>query len=150
MRGQTMTEFAYVATALLLFLSGIMMVGEAVLAYNNLSSAAEEAVRYAVANGPNSPNPASQSSIEAIAINIAPQLHLTGSTFDSGGNLLTTGNVTATWPTDTTMTPASGSPVWQDAKVVINYNYSLKIPFMSAITLHLTATSQMLESQGPS
>jgi Flp pilus assembly protein TadG len=56
-RGQTFTEFAYVATAFLLLTTAVMMMGEAVLAYNSMSSAADEAVRYAVANGPNSPIP---------------------------------------------------------------------------------------------
>lgn len=129
-----------VATAFLLFLAGIMMMAEAVMAYNNMASAAEEAVRYAVANGPNSTSPASQSTIEQVAVNVAPQLHLTctGCPNNSGG-----GNVTSSWITDANMS------TWQDAKVVINYNYSLKIPFMTGVTLHLTATSQMLESQGP-
>jgi Flp pilus assembly protein TadG len=145
-RGQTGVEFAWVATAFLLFIAGVMMMGEAVMAYNSMSAAAEEAVRYAVANGPNSINPASLASIQQIAVNTSPQLHLTQTTYDSNGNILTTGNVTASWVTDPNMASGSG---WKDALVVITYNYSLKIPFMSAITLHLTATSQMMESQGP-
>jgi len=134
-RGQTATEFAGVATAFLLLLTSVMMMGEAVMAYNSMSSAAEEAVRYAVANGPNSPNPASQTAIEQIAVNIAPQLHLTM----SNGN--TSGNVTASWVTDANLSTR------QDAKVVISYDYALKIPFMTKVTLHLTATSQMMASQ---
>ncbi len=130
-----------VATAFLLFLSGVMFMGEAVMAYNSMSSAAEEAVRFAVANGPNSLNPASAASIEQVAVNVAPQLHLTCA--DGSGNN-GNGNVTSTWINDPNMSGRN------DAKVVINYNYSLKIPFMSAITLHLTATSQMLEAQGSS
>lgn len=139
-RGQSAVEFSMVATAFLLFLSGVMFMGEAVMAYNSMSSAAEEAVRYAVANGPNSLNPATQATIEQVAVNIAPQLHLTctGCPGNSGS-----GNVTSSWVSDPSLSGRN------DALVVINYNYSLKIPFMSAVTLHLTATSQMLESQGP-
>lgn len=133
-----------IAAAFLLFLAGVMFMSEAVMAYNNIASAAEEAVRYAVANSPNSNSPATSSAIEAIAANTAPELHLTSTTFDSNNNILSQGNVTATWVTDGNMS------TWQDAKVVINYNYSLKIPWMSAVTLHLSATSQMMESQGPS
>lgn len=130
-----------VATAFLLFLSGVMFMAEAIMAYNSMSSAAEEAVRYAVANGPNSQNPASQATIEQVAVNVAPQLHLTctGCPGNSGN-----GNVTSSWISDPNMNGRN------DAKVVINYNYNLKIPFMSAVTLHLTATSQMLEAQGSS
>ncbi len=134
-RGQMMTEFAGVASAFLLLLIAVMMMGEAVMAYNSMSNAAEEAVRYAVANGPNSPNPASQTAIEQVAVNVAPQLHLT---ITSGG---TTGNVTSSWVTDANISTR------EDAKVVINYNYALKIPFMTSVTLHLTATSQMMASQ---
>jgi Flp pilus assembly protein TadG len=130
-----MTEFAGVASAFLLLLIAVMMMGEAVMAYNSMSNAAEEAVRYAVANGPNSPNPASQTAIEQVAVNVAPQLHLT---ITSGG---TTGNVTSSWVTDANISTR------EDAKVVINYNYALKIPFMTSVTLHLTATSQMMASQ---
>jgi|HubBroStandDraft_5_1064220.scaffolds.fasta_scaffold232862_2 Flp pilus assembly protein TadG len=142
-RGQSAVEFAMVATAFFLFISGVMMMGDAVLAYNSMSAAADEAVRYAVANGPNSSSPATQATIEQVAVSIVPQLHLTctGCPGNSGN-----GNVTSSWVTDTNMT-ASG---WQDAKVVINYPYVLKIPFMSSVTLNLTATSQMMESQGPS
>jgi Flp pilus assembly protein TadG len=118
-----------VATAFLLMLSGVMMMGEAVLAYNSMSSAAEEAVRYAVANGPNSPVPATTAQIQQIAISTAPEVPLKAS------------NVTVTWPTDANLSTRS------DAKVVVSYDYPLKIPFMSKVTLHLSATSQMMASQ---
>jgi hypothetical protein len=98
-------------------------------------------VRYAVANGPNSPNPATQTAIEAIAVNVAPQLHMTESTFNSNGSVDYQGNVTATWVTDSYISTR------QDARVVINYNYVLKIPWLSSVTLHLSATSQMMASE---
>jgi len=132
-RGQGAVEFSMVATACLLFLTSIMIMGEAVMAYNSLSAAAEEA------NAPTSPNPASQTSIEQVAVNLVPQLHLTCTNCtDTSGNTIVSGNVTSSWVTDANLS------TYQDAKVVITYNYALKIPFMSAVTLHLTATSQML------
>jgi len=139
--GQTAVEFACSATVLLLLLFGIMMSAQAVMAYNSMSAAAEEAVRYAVAYGPNSPNPANADTIEGKAINIAPQLNLTKTTFDANGHVIHAGNVTATWVTDSNMATR------QDAKVVVNYDFPLKIPFMSLATLHLSATSQMMASQ---
>src|SRR5580658_9080868 len=88
-RGQGAVEFSMVATACLLFLTSIMIMGEAVMAYNSLSAAAEEAVRYAVANAPTSPNPASQTSIEQVAVNLVPQLHLTCTNCtDTNGNTI--------------------------------------------------------------
>ena len=140
-RGQSALEFSIIATAFLLMTSGVMMGAEAVMAYNSMSAAAEEAVRYAVANGPNSPVPASQTAIEAIAASVAPQLHLTQTTFDSHGNVASSGNVTATWVTD------SNIATRKDARVVVSYNFPIKIPFMSTVTLHLSATSQMMASQ---
>jgi Flp pilus assembly protein TadG len=127
-----------VASTFLLLLFGIMLMAEAVMSYNSMSVAAEEAVRYAVANGPNSPNPADQPTIEGIAVNIAPQLHLTctGCVSNPG-----TGNVTSSWVTDANL------PTRQDAKVVITYDYNIKVPWMTKATLHLTATSQMMASQ---
>jgi len=128
-----------VATACLLFLTAVMYMGQVMMAYNGMSAAAEEAVRYAVANAPTSPNPASQASIEQIAVNLLPELHLTCTNCtDSHGNNISSGNVTSSWVTDANL---SG---YQDAKVVITYNYPLKIPFVTLVTLHLTATSQML------
>lgn len=118
-----------VATAFLLFLTGVMFMAEAVMAYNSMSAAAEEAVRYAVAYGPNSPAPATTAQIQQIAINTASQIPLSNS------------NVNVSWSTDANLATR------QDAKVIISYDYPLKIPFMSKITLHLTATSQMMASQ---
>ena len=116
------------------------------MAYNSMSAAAEEAVRYAVANGPNSISPASLSHDPANSGKHLAPIASEPNHLMSNGNVLTTGNVTASWVTDPNMASGSG---WKDALVVITYNYSLKIPFMSAVTLHLTATSQMMESQGP-
>lgn len=128
-RGQSAVEFSMVATTFLLFLSGVMMMGEAVMAYNSMSAAAEEAVRYAVANGPNSPNPATTDLIQKQAFAAAPQVPLTAS------------NVIVSWVTDANMATR------QDVKVVVSYDYPLKVPFMSKVTLHLSATSQMMASQ---
>jgi Flp pilus assembly protein TadG len=127
-----------VATACLLFLTSVMIMGEVILAYNGLSAAAEESVRYAIANAPTSPTPASQTTIEQVAVNLLPQLHLTCTNCTVNGVVVTNGNVTSSWVTDANLTG------YQDAKVVINYNYAVKIPFISAVTLHMTATSQML------
>jgi Flp pilus assembly protein TadG len=118
-----------VATAFLLFLTGVMLMSEAVLDYNSMSSAAEEAVRYAVANGPNSPSPASTLQIQQVAMTTATSVPLT------------TSNITVSWVTDANMATR------QDAKVVVAYDFPLKIPWMTKVTLHLSATSQMMASQ---
>jgi Flp pilus assembly protein TadG len=128
-RGQNAVEFSMVATAFLLFLTGVMLMSEAVLDYNSMSSAAEEAVRYAVANGPNSPSPASTLQIQQVAMTTATSVPLT------------TSNITVSWVTDANMATR------QDAKVVVAYDFPLKIPWMTKVTMHLSATSQMMASQ---
>jgi Flp pilus assembly protein TadG len=119
-------EFAIAATTLLLTIFAIMNVALAILGYNAISVAAREAVRYAIVHGRTS---ASISSVQAVAINAAPSLKLT------------TSNVTVTFPADTAV------PSQLDAKVVVSYSYPLKIPFMSAVNLPLSATAQMPVSQ---
>jgi hypothetical protein len=54
---------------------------------------------------------------------------------------LTDSNVSVSWVADANISTR------QDAVVVVSYDYPLKIPFMSKVTLHLSATSQMMASQ---
>lgn len=124
--GQTMTEFALVAPVFLLTLTAIMFMGEVLLGYNTLSDAARTAARYASVHGTTASN---AGAVQTVAINAAPDLPLTDS------------NVTVTFPADTKV------PSQLDAKVVINYSYSVNIPFRSPITFPLTATSQLPVSQ---
>jgi Flp pilus assembly protein TadG len=127
--GVTAVEFALVATAFFMLIFGTIQMALAVSAYNSLSAAAREAVRYAVVHSPTSANPASTSQIQQVAISAAPALNLQ------------TSNITVSWPSDTNI------PSEDDAEVAISYNYRVKIPFMSAITLTLASSSQMLVSQ---
>ncbi len=124
--GQAATEFALVATVFLLTMFGIFMMGSMVFDYNSISSAAREGARSALVHGTTS---ASASAIQTVAINAAPSLGLT------------TDEVTVTFPTDLQV------PSLLDAKVVINYPYTIKVPFMSSQSLTLTATAQMPVSQ---
>jgi Flp pilus assembly protein TadG len=124
--GQAMTEFALVATVFMLTLTAIMFMGEVVLGYNTLCSAARLAARYASVHGSTTSN---AGAIQTVAINAAPDLSLTNS------------NVTVSFPADTNV------PSQLDAKVVINYSYSVSIPFRAPITFPLTVTSQMPVSQ---
>jgi len=124
--GQSMAEFALVAPVFLLAIAAIMYMGEVVLGYNSLCSAARLAARYGSVHGSTASD---ASAIQTVAINAAPDLNLT------------TSNVTVTFPTDTKV------PSQLDAKVVINYSYAVTIPFASSVTFPLTVTSQMPVSQ---
>ena len=124
--GQVMTEFAGVATVFLLSMSAIFMMGNLVFDYNSISSAAREGARFALIHGSTA---ASESAVQTVAINAAPSLGLT------------TNEVTVTFPADLAV------PSKLDARVVINYPYTIQVPFMSSKSLTLTATAQMPVSQ---
>ena len=134
-KGQTLTEFALVATVFLLLIFSIMQMANAIYAYNTICSAAQAAVRYGVVHPPASTSSSDVSSassaVQTQAIQAAPGLNSSNLT------------VNVSWPTD-----AQNSND-QDAKVQISYNYTVSIPFMSSVTLPLTTTSQMMVSQNP-
>ena len=73
-------------------------------------------MRYAVANGPNSPSPADHHADRSKS----PSTSRPSCTDYHADN--TTGNVTSSWMTDANITDA------QDAKVVITYNYPSRFP----------------------
>jgi Flp pilus assembly protein TadG len=127
--GQTLAEFAQVATVFLLLIFGMMEMGIVVYRYTTICMAAREAARYAMVHGPNSQNPddANHDSTIAVATAEAP--------------FLSAGDVTVTFPTDQNL------PKQQDALVSITHNYTQQIPFMSPVTLTLTSSSRMLLSQ---
>jgi len=128
-RAQTITEFSMVVTVFLLLVFGIAELGIAVFNYNSLCSAAREAVRYAIVHSPTGPNPATTSEIQQVAIDHAPALNLTSS------------DITVSWPAD----PRLSSQ--KDAQIAIAYTYKLQIPFLPAVSLQLSSSSQMLVSQ---
>jgi len=127
--GQATTEFALIATAFLLLTFAIIQMGLVVYTYNTLGSATRDAARYAIMHGPNRTPTAQQSDVKAVLLTHAVDLQ---------SNNLT---VNLTWPAD------AGIPSAKDAKVNASYSYPLKVPFMSAITLTLTASSQMIVEQ---
>jgi len=121
-RGQTMAELAVSATVLFILLFAIIEMGIVIYYYNMVSSAAREAVRYAIVH------PTDTTGIENAAINSAPFLT----------SIDITVNVSVTDPNDSSK---------KDARVAISYTYALHIPFLSSITLTLASHSQMLLSQ---
>ena len=127
--GQTMVEFAMVASVFFLLLFGIIEMSYAVCNYNTVCSAAREAVRYAIVHSPTSANPATIAQIQQIAIRNAVSLDPSQLT------------VNVSWPADANL------PLQQDAQVQVSYRYQLNLPFRPPLTLTLVSTSQMLVSQ---
>jgi Flp pilus assembly protein TadG len=137
--GQSSVEMALLVSVLLLATFAITQMASVVLAYNTVCSAAHDAARYASVHGEGSGSGVStqEAAIQQIAINDAPMLGLAAS------------NVVVSFPSDTSV------PSKKDTKVVITYNYQIKVPSFNAqhlitfntITFPLTATSQMPVSQ---
>jgi len=127
--GQAMVEFAGVALTFFALLFGIFEMGIVVYRYNTVCQAAREAVRYAVVHSPTSQNPATKDQIVGVAVNYAP--------------FLAAGEVTVNFTPDTNPHLVNQT----DAVVSISHTYIQNIPLMSAVTLTLTSSSQMLVSQ---
>lgn len=124
--GQSLVEFALSVMVLLILLLGTMNLTYGVYCYHTISSAARDAVRFAIVRGPNSASPATLEQIQQAAIRAAV------------GVSLTPDDVTASWPANPRL------PGKRDAKVTIAHPYQL---LLMPITLTLTSTSQMLASQ---
>jgi len=126
--GQSTIEFAVAATVFPLLMFGLMELASAVYAYSTVNEAAQEAVRYALVNGPNSSSPATTAQVQAVAQQYAPGLNLTTS---------------VSYPADAYL------PSQQDAKVVVTCTYPLNIPLIKTQNLTFTASYQMvISSQG--
>jgi Flp pilus assembly protein TadG len=126
--GQATVEFAAAATIFPIVFFALIQLAAAVYTYSTICEAAQEAVRYAIVNGPQSTTPATNAEVQAVAQSYAPGLTLT---------------TTVTWPTDSLL------PAQQDAKVAITCSYPLSIPFMKAITLNFSTSYAMVISPPP-
>ena len=150
--GQTMTEFAIVATVLLLATFAIFNFGMVIYSYSMVTFAANDAVRWASVRGgtytpPNSstPSPATAGQVLTHVEQAMPTLSYTAAT--------------STCPTDTTSgalevctqwSAVGGNAVYSPGSIVqvqVEYNFPLTIPFLSPITLPLSAYAQMAISQ---
>src|ERR1700675_1459220 len=101
--GQTMAEFAMVASVFLLLLFCIIEMAYAVYNYNTVCTAAREAVRYAIVLSPTRATPATTAPNQEIAINSAGSLNASQLT------------VNVSWPA------AANLPLLQDAEVQVSY-----------------------------
>ena len=124
-RGQTGVEFAASALVMLTLVFGIFASSMMIYAYNFVSDAARDAVRYAIVNGSESMSPATADDIQKYVLNLANGLNQ--------GNL----NVSTTW----TPNNNPGSLV----AVQVTYKFEPLFP-LSSTTVPLTSSSQMVIS----
>ena len=141
-QGQTMVEAALSLALLLSVLFGAMFAGVMLYTYHYLSFAARIGNRYAIVRGsacdpsggmPDCPNVTSDQVQTYVR-----GLHYAG----IDPNQLT---VTVTWPNKAGTDPGNnpGDPV----QVRTSYPFTLAVPFMTARTLTMHSTSQMVISQ---
>ncbi len=125
-RGQTMVEFAIVATVTLTLIFGIIQSAIAVYAYSFVSYGARAGVRYAMVRGTNSGSPATNASVQTYVQGLAVALNTSSLT------------VTTTW----TPNESQGSTV----AVRVTYAFAPLIAFVWKTTLNMSSTAQGLVS----
>jgi Flp pilus assembly protein TadG len=140
-----MVEFAIAASALLLFIFGILEFGRVLYIYHTVSNAARIGSRWAIVRGASScTSPidhcsASQSDISAFVTSQVPMLD---------ANTMT---VTARWSASndpsTGCTAAGTNVAGHLVCVTVSYPFTFAIPFVSNTPLTIAATSSMAISQ---
>lgn len=132
-RGQAATEFALIATALMMLIFGVINVAYAIYAYNTVCYVASTAIRYASLNGASSSSPATSSSVQSLVMSMASGLDATSKCPASGAKALC---ANTTWNPNT----SAGSTV----KIVVTYDFQPFGPFLPRAVLALSSTQQMV------
>ncbi|MEP7341699.1 MAG: TadE/TadG family type IV pilus assembly protein [Acidobacteriota bacterium] len=123
-RGGTLVELALILPIFFLLIFGVLDFGRGIWAYNTLSYASREGVRYAIVRGSKSQTPASVSDIRQIVI------------AQTGGLDASKLTVTVTWLPNN----SPGSNV----KVQAQYNFVSLVPLLNLGTIALTSSSNMV------
>lgn len=132
--GSAIVETAFSITILLTMIMGIMTVSLGLYTYHYISDAAREGTRWAMVRG--SACQGFASACPAAASDVSTYVKSLGFPGINASAM----TVTTTWPSGNNN---PGSPV----KVTVEYNFSLTVPFLTARTLNLISSSQMIISQ---
>lgn len=132
--GSAIVETALSFIVLLTMIFGILAISLALYTYNFIADAAREGTRYAMVRGSSCQGFASACPAQASDV----QTYVKGLTFP--GIKPSAMTVTTTWPVGNNN---PGNPV----KVTVQYQFPLAIPFLTARTLSLKSSSQMVISQ---
>jgi Flp pilus assembly protein TadG len=141
-RGSYVLEMAFSLTILLALVFGVFEISEALYTYHILSDAAREGTRYAIVRGSAcsviTPCPATAANIQSYL----QGLGLPG----INPNLMT---VTTTWPSRGSACTPSTNPCNNPGNLVqvtVTYRFPLSIPFVTASTVTMSSTSEMVIS----
>jgi Flp pilus assembly protein TadG len=119
-RGVTLVEFALASTLFFTITFGTIEFGRMILDYNIISNAAREGVRYAVVRGSSSGRTATADQVKRYVAS-------------RSGGLLSTTNVTVTWPSN----KAPGSVV----QVQVQYSFAPIVTLLPQTAVNLSSTS---------
>ena len=147
--GAAIIEFAVGSSILFSLLFGIMMMSLAFFTYHFVADSAREATRWAMVRGSTScTNTPGLTECNATAAQIQTYVSSLGymniPTSDTTVSWLT---ASATQPTTWTACAGTCNIPGNLVSVTVTYAFPLNIPFVSAQTLNITSTSQMVISQ---
>jgi len=143
-RGSSLVEMAISIAFLLTLVGGAFEICFAFYTYHTISDIAREATRYAMVRGSSCSGstgcPATQASILSYVQASFPGVINTSSTFMT---------LTATWPDSGSVCTPNSSPCnnpGNHVKVTITYKFPLTIPFITATTITMSSSSEMVIS----
>ena len=122
-RGATLVEFALASILFFTITFGTIEFGRMILDYNIVSNAAREGVRYAVVRGTSSGRTATADQVKQYVVSRSV-------------GLLSTSNVTVTWPTN----QAVGSVV----RVRVQYSFRPIVTLLPQAAVNLSSTTQAI------
>ena len=125
--GATLVEFALVAIVFFTIVFGIMEFGRMIFDYNIVAQASREGARYASVRGATSGHAATADAVKTYVVN-------------KSVGLLTTSNVTVTWPDGGATPNASGKNV----QVTTTYNFNPIVTLVPSATWPLSSTTKMV------
>lgn len=122
-RGATLVEFALASILFFTITFGTIEFGRMILDYNIVSNAAREGVRYAIVRGSASGRTATADEVKQYVVGRSV-------------GLLSTSNVTVTWPTN----KAVGSVV----RVQVQYSFTPIVTLLPQTAVNLSSTTQAI------
>jgi Flp pilus assembly protein TadG len=144
-QGSALVEFALSIIILLTLVFGVIAMCLAIYAYHFISDAAREGTRYAIVRGSSCATYGNFSAPCPVTTSAQVQTYVRSLAYPGiNPNYMT---ITATWPTTGASCTPSVSPCNNPGnvvKVTVSYALPLPIPFVSARTLTMTSSSQMV------
>ena len=151
--GATLVEFAFASMVMLTLLFGLLETCLAVYSYNFTSHAARDGARYMIVRGTKCtamPDcSASNTNVQTfLRAENFPALKMNNLTTHTYWYTAAVAPPNMTWDTlCATDTPAGCNKQGNAVKVVVNYPFTMNVPFLKPFTINMANSSQMVISQ---